>query len=347
MSYTLGEGADGRIHDYTVRTKSKDVKEPTPRIKERDMADGNVDRGAIAGPGPSTMASRQAQSTSPTIGSSTPTSRNIDQDQIHINTDHPNQELEHLATELEELMGRDDIVEVADEVADPTIIDQLFERIHTESENTRHKLAEEEEWIEVDRVLDGEDTSFNGAEPIRPISLDDATDHTRLHTVLQNMTRRIKNRRQSWDTKHSDMESGRTPGSQSQTPTASPSPESSPSKSSPSKRSSPFKALVHAKSAFARRLRFGSKPTGDDVEHGDISEELAEHKPTIKSESPALVDTSTTTGYNQSVESPETEEELPKDEKPDLLFPHDTLIANLHRFMRYSSAAYGVRLSYA
>jgi hypothetical protein len=30
------------------------------------------------------------------------------------------------------------------------------------------------------------------------------------------------------------------------------------------------------------------------------------------------------------------------EDTPDKIFPHDDLVRNIHRFMRYSSAAYGV-----
>jgi hypothetical protein len=294
-----------------------------------------MEGGAIAGPGPSTMASRQAQSTPPSpVHSSFDHSHEPEAQGPHV-AKHHQQEMNHLADELEDLMGRDDIARVADELAESSIITHILEQIQT----TPNDTAEEEEWIEVDRVLDGEDTSSNGMAPLRPIPLNDPVDHTRLHTVLENMSRRIMKRRVSRSTHDWDMEGA-------QTPKASPhlSPESgSPPKSSPSKRSSPFKALVQAKSAFARRLRFRSSPFEDKVDDDspplDTSERMEHERATETVDQPLA---SPRSDHDATVQGPETMADLPKDEIPDVLFPHDSLITNLHRFMRYSSAAYGV-----
>lgn len=298
----------------------------------------SVEGGAIAGPGPSTMASRQAHSKplSPVNPSSDYIS-DAENEGSHV-ARHHQQEMNHLADELEDLMGRDDIARVADELAESSIITQILEQIQSRPNDT----AEEEEWIEVDRVLDGEDTSSNGIPPLRPIPLTDPVDHTRLHTVLENMTRRIMKRRVSRSTHDWDMEMSKTPK-----PSPHLSPESgSPPKSSPSKRSSPFKALVQAKSAFARRLRFRSSPTEDEEGYDDptvnTSEQTEYERATETVDQPETLPRS---DHDETVEWPETKADLPKDEIPDMLFPHDSLITNLHRFMRYSSAAYGVSLS--
>jgi hypothetical protein len=303
-------------------------------MKGGDEVHETMEGGAIAGPGPSTMASRQAQSTPPSPVHSTPHHSNDPITERPHLAQHHQQEMNHLADELEDLMGRDDIAKVTDDLAESSIITQILERVQTTPQN----LIEEEEWIEVDRVLDGEDTSSNGIAPLRPIPLTDPVDHTRLHTVLENMTRRIMKRRVSsghdWD-----ME-------RLKTPKASPhlSPESgSPPKSSPSKRSSPFKALVQAKSAFARRLRFRSSPTEDEEGYDDPTvntlEQTEYERATETVDQPETLPRS---DHDETVEWPETKADLPKDEIPDMLFPHDSLITNLHRFMRYSSAAYGV-----
>jgi hypothetical protein len=299
-----------------------------------DEVQESVEEGAIAGPGPGTMASRQAQSTPPSPVHSTPLHSNDPETERPHLAQHHQQEMDHLADELEDLMGRDDIAKVTDDLAESSIITQILEQVQT----TPQDLIEEEEWIEVDRLLDGEDTSSNGIPPLRPIPLTDPVDHTRLHTVLENMTRRIMKRRVSRSTHDWDMEG-------SKTPKVSPhlSPESgSPSKSSPSKRSSPFKALVQAKSAFARRLRFRSSPTEDEEDYDDPLVDTMYERATETAGPPVTLPRS---DHDATVEGPETKADLPKDEIPDVLFPHDSLITNLHRFMRYSSAAYGVSLS--
>jgi hypothetical protein len=295
-----------------------------------DEVQESMEERAIAGPGPSTMASRQALSTPPSpVHPSFDHSNEPEAQGPHL-AQHHQQEMNHLADELEDLMGRDDIARVADELAESSIITQILEQVQT----TQNDTVEEEEWIEVDRVLDGEDTSSNVIPPLRP-PLTDPVDHTRLHTVLENMTRRIMKRRVSRSTHAWDME-------RSKTPKASPhlSPESgSRPKSSPSKRSSPFKALVQAKSAFARRLRFRSSPTEDEEDYDDALVDTMYERATETVDPPITLPRS---DHDEVVEGPETMADLPKDEIPDVLFPHDSLITNLHRFMRYSSAAYGV-----
>ena len=327
--------ADASIHECTVHSRAKDEVTYETALERGDEAQESVEGGAIAGPGPSTMASRQAHPKSPSpVESTVDHSNDPVIERSHAGQQH-HHEMNHLADELEDLMGRDDIAKVTDDLAESKIITQLLEQVPT----TPRDLMEEEEWIEVDRVLDGEDTSSHGIAPLPPISLNDTADHTRLHSVLENMTRRIMKRRVSKSTHDWDME-------RSETPKASPqlSPESgSPPKSSPSKRSSPFKAISQAKSAFARRLRFRSSPVEDESDHDTPHENTSDK---TKLEKPAETvdppDTAPRTDRDVKVEEPETKTELPKDEIPDVLFPHDNLITNLHRFMRYSSAAYGV-----
>jgi hypothetical protein len=333
----LVDEPDDSIHDCTVRSRAKDENKSTAGVEGGDEVNQSVEGGAIAGPGPSTMASRQAQTTPPSPVHSTPHHSNDPETVRPHLAQHHQQEMNHLADELEDLMGRDDIAKVTDDLAESSIITQILEQVQT----TPQDLIEEEEWIEVDRVLDGEDISSNGIAPLRPIPLTDPVDHTRLHTVLENMSRRIMKRRVSrshdWD-----ME-------RSKTPKASPhlSPESgSPPKSSPSKRSSPFKALVQAKSAFARRLRFRSSPTEDEEGYDDPTvntSEQTEYERATETVDPPI--TLPRSNQNEVVEGPETKADLLEDEIPDMLFPHDSLITNLHRFMRYSSAAYGVSCS--
>jgi hypothetical protein len=299
-----------------------------------DEVHESIEGGAIAGPGPSTMASRQAQSIPPSPVHPPLVHSDDPETERHHVSKHHEQEMNHLADELEDLMGRDGIAKVTDELAESSIITQILEQVQTTPQN----LIEEEEWIEVDRVLDGEDTFSNGTTPLRPIPLTDPVDHTRLHTVLENMTRRIMKRRVSrshdWD-----MERFRTPKA---SPHLSPEP-GSPPKSSPAKRSSPFKALIQAKSAFARRLRFRSSPIEDEEDYDNPPVDTMEQ--TEYERATETVDTSVTlprSDHDETVEGPEIKADLPKDEIPDVLFPHDSLITNLHRFMRYSSAAYGV-----
>lgn len=327
--------ADASIHECTVRSRAKDEVTYETALDKGDENHESIEGGAIAGPGPSTMASRQAHPNPPSPVESTVDHSNdpvIERSHAAI---HHHHEMNHLADELEDLMGRDDIAKVTDDLAESKIIKQLLEQVQTAPRD----LAEEEEWIEVDRVLDGEDTSSHGIAPLPPISLNDTADHTRLHSVLENMTRRIMRRRVSKSTHDWDME-------RSETPKASPqlSPESgSPPKSSPSKRSSPFKAISQAKSAFARRLRFRSSPVEDESDHDtpqeDTSDKTKLEKPTETVDPP---DTTPRPDRDVKVGEPETKTELPEDEIPNVLFPHDNLITNLHRFMRYSSAAYGV-----
>jgi len=280
------------------------------------------------------MASRQAQRPPPShVHPSSDHPSDAEDGRPHV-TKHHQQEMNHLADELEDLMGRDDIAKVTDELAESSIITQILGQVQT----TPQDLVEEEEWMEVDRVLDGKDTSPNGTSPLRPIPLTDPVDHTRLHTVLENMSRRIMKRRES-RSHDRDMERLKTPRSSPHL-----SPESgSPPKSSPSKRSSPFKALVQAKSAFARRLRFRSSPPEDEVCNDnppdDILQQTQCERATGTVDRPQALPRS---DDKEMVEGAETKADLPKDEIPDVLFPHDSLITNLHRFMRYSSAAYGV-----
>ena len=307
-------------------------------MERGDEVQESVEEGAIAGPGPSTMASRQAHSKPLSPLYPTPDRLNDPVTERPHVAKHLQQEMNHLADELEDLMGRDDIAKVTDELAESSIVSQILEQI----QSTPNDTAEEEEWIEVDRVLDGEDTSSNGIAPLRPIPLTDPVDHTRLHTVLENMSRRIMKRRVSRSTHDWDMEG-------SKTPKASPhlsSESGSPPKSSPSKRSSPFKALVQAKSAFARRLRFRSSPFEDELNDDDpLVDTMEQAEYERATETVDQPETLPRSNQNEVVEGPETMADLPKDEIPDVLFPHDSLITNLHRFMRYSSAAYGVSLS--
>jgi hypothetical protein len=289
------------------------------------------------------MASRQAHiNTQSSVHPPFHHSTGTDAERLHVARPQE-QEVAHLADELEDLMGRDDIAKVTNQLAESSIITQLLEQVQTGTGNTPYDMAEEEEWIEVDRVLDGEDTSSEGIAPLPPTSLNDAADHTRLHTVLENMTRRIMKRRNSRSGRDWDLEKG------APTPKAirhfSPEPES-PAKSSPSKRSSPFKAISQAKSAFARRIRFRSSPTKDEEDCDNSPEESPQQ--TIHEKATGIVDLPTTLARSDHVglvEGPESRAGLPKDEVPDMLFPHDSLVTNLHRFMRYSSAAYGVSLS--
>ena len=329
--------ADVSIHDCTVRSRTKDEIKSTTVIEGGDEDYESMEGGAIAGPGPSTMASRQAQRPPPShVHPSSEHPSDAENERPHV-TKHHQQEMNHLADELEDLMGRDDIAKVTDDLAESSIITQILEQV----QSTPQDLVEEEEWIEVDRVLDGEEPSSNGISPLRPIPLTDPVDHTRLHTVLENMSRRIMKRRVSrshdWD-----MERFKTPR-----PSPHLSPESgSPPRSSPSKRSSPFKALVQAKSAFARRLKFRSSPSEDEVDDGNSPtlEQTEHERATGTVERPQVLPRSRS-DVKETVEGPETKADIPKDEIPDVLFPHDSLITNLHRFMRYSSAAYGVGAS--
>jgi hypothetical protein len=293
--------------------------------------DTNQDQ-AIAGPGPSTMASRQV---SPTPYPTTNPPTDIDDTA-------PLQELDKLADELEELLGRDDILEITDEMTESTVITQILERAQA-GQNPRgeHPVdrLEEEEWIEVDNLLDGDIHQ----PPIRPISLEDATDHPRLQLVLRNITKRIRTRRRTFRrARHEDEQDEMGPIVPPSTPHHSPESLASP-KSSPSKRSSPFKVLVQAKSAVARRLRFrSSPPTESSPKDSDIDMKTSEHEVSPHSNEPdTSADTTSSLNADRTIEN---EAELPKDELPALLFPHDSLIANIHRFMRYSSAAYGVSL---
>jgi len=327
--------ADASIHEYTVRVRARDEVTYETAIERGDGAQESVEGGAIAGPGPSTMTSRQAHPKFPSpVNSTVDHSNDPAIERSHAGQQH-HQEMNNLADELEDLMGRDDIAKVTDDLAGSKIIRQLLEQVQTAPRD----LVEEEEWIEVDRVLDGEDTSSHGVAPLPPISPNDSADHTRLHTVLENMTRRIMRRRVSKSTHDWDME-------RSVTPIASPqlsSECSSPPKSSPSKRSSPFKAISQAKSAFTRRLRFRSSPVEDesdyDIPQDGTSDKTGYEKATETVDPP---DTTPRPDRDVKVEEPETKTELPEDEIPDVLSPHDNLITNLHRFMRYSSAAYGV-----
>ena len=357
------------------------------------VLENSTDEGATAGPGPGTLAMRQAQSISPPRMPAINPLLDIGQAPTQSEQQDTVQELEDLADELEELMGQDGIIEVTDELTESTVLIQVLERVQAGRVSPRQSL-EEEEWTEVDKVLTGKETTLNGPSPIRPISLKDATDHPRLHMVLKNMTRRIMKRRRFGNIQRDDTErdiqvaseaqchtrqddANHTPDSGSPlkttstersspfdasvrdritTPSATPShsdESGSPSGSSSSKRSSPFKALVQAKSAFARRLRFRRSPSNDDdvadsVVHGpgeSARESTVKSRPIIP-EVEETVHGPIQSQDDEMAEASVSDAELPKDEKPDLLFPHDTLISNIHRFMRYSSAAYGVSQAY-
>jgi len=293
---------------------------------------------AIAGPGPSTIASRQAQSTpSPTT---TPETRaqNLEDETA------PLEELDKLADELEELLGRDDILEVTDEMTESTVITQILERVQAGQEpisaGAYPDRLEEEEWIEVDNLLDGDIPS---QPPVRPISVKEATDHPRLQLVLKNITKQIMKRRRTFRRTRQEEDEEIAPAVPPSTPYHSPESVSSP-KSSPSKRSSPFRVLAQAKSAVARRLHFRSSPPERNVTHDhqsdiDIDKASDHEVPPTSIEQDISFDSTSSLPAEESIE---IEPEMPKDESPALLFPHDSLIANIHRFMRYSSAAYGV-----
>jgi hypothetical protein len=317
-----------RIHDCTVypRSRKKEIGANSTEIVDR--IDDMIQDQAIAGPGPSTTASRQVQAT-PYPTSNLPT----DADDTA-----PLQELDRLADELEELLGRDDILEVTDEMTESTVITQILEKAQA-GQNLKGEYAdrlEEEEWIEVDKLLDGDIHQ----PPIRPISLKEATDHPHLQLVLKNITKRIMIRRRTLRKDGQGDEMG--PSVPPSTPRHSPESVASP-KSSPSKRLSPFKVLVQAKSAVARRLRFRSSPPREDSpKDPDIDIETSEHEVSPHMDEPET--SADTTSSLTTEETIEDEAELPKDELPALLFPHDSLIVNIHRFMRYSSAAYGVSL---
>jgi hypothetical protein len=107
------------------------------------------------------------------------------------------------------------------------------------------------------------------------------------------------------------------------------------------KRPSPFRAIVQAKSAFARRLRFRTPSPHEDDVANEVDDTAAQDLQQALKSAPAK---SEAIG-KEPVKQVQRETGLPKDELPAVLFPHDSLIANLHRFMRYSSAAYGVSLS--
>jgi len=359
------------------------------------VLEDSTDEGATAGPGPGTLAMRQAQSISPPRMPAINPLLDIGQAPTQSERQDTVQELEDLADELEELMGQDGVIEVTDELTESTVLTQVLERVQAGRVSPRQSL-EEEEWTEVDKVLTGEETTLNGPSPIRPISLKDATDHPRLHMVLKNMTRRIMKRRRFENIQRDDAErdvqvaseagcqtsqdnANYTPDSGSpvkttstkrsspfdasfrdrtRTPPATPShsdesESGSPSGSSSSKRSSPFKALVQANSAFARRVRFRRSPSdGDDVADlvvhgpGESAQESTVNSRPIIPEVDETVRGPSQSQDDEMAEASVSDAELPKDEKPDLLFPHDTLISNIHRFMRYSSAAYGVSQAY-
>ena len=90
-------------------------------------------------------------------------------------------------------------------------------------------------------------------------------------------------------------------------------------------------------------MRFRSSPVEDesdyDIPQDGTSDKTGYEKATETVDPP---DTTPRPDRDVKVEEPETKTELPEDEIPDVLFPHDNLVTNLHRFMRYSSAAYGV-----
>ena len=320
---------------YPDRRK-KEIGGDTPAPSE--MPEDTTQVQAIAGPGPSTIASRQAQSTpSPTT---TPQTRA----QNHEDETAPLEELDKLADELEELLGRDDILEVTDEMTESTVITQILARVQAGQEplsaGAYPDRLEEEEWIEVDNLLDGDIPSQPS---IRPISMKEATDHPRLQLVLKSITKRIMKRRRTFRRTGQEKDEEVAPAVPPSTPYHSPESVSSP-KSSPSKRSSPFKVLAQAKSAMARRIHFRSSPTERDVTHDDQYhidiDKASDHEvPPTSTDHDTSFDSTSSLPAEDSIE---IEPEVPQDESPALLFPHDSLIANIHRFMRYSSAAYGV-----
>lgn len=285
------------------------------------------------------MASRQAQSTSTSSPTTTPQTRA----QNHEDETAPREELEQLADELEELLGRDDILEVTDEMTESTVITQILERVQAGQEpisaGVHPDRLEEEEWIEVDNLLDGDIPQ----PPVRPISVKEATDHPRLQLVLKSITKRIMKRRRTIRRTRQEEDEEVAPAVPPSTPHHSPESAFSP-KSSPSKRSSPFKVLAQARSAVARRLHFRSSPperdvTHDDRYHIDIDKASDHEVPPTSTDHDTSFDSTSSLPAEDSIE---IEPEVPQDESPALLFPHDSLIANIHRFMRYSSAAYGV-----
>jgi hypothetical protein len=345
---------DCTVHSSRQVSSSRSTGKAQIRTDKATVDERGFEQHAIAGPGPSTTASRQAREAPPlpTARSTTATSLSASESATH--TPHTNRhrvdpDLDRLANELEELVGRDDIMELSDELTESTVITQL---LATAREGQR--MSEEEEWIEVDDMLNGEIPSItNESTRIRPISAGDGSDHPRLQLVLKTITKRIMKRRRTFQRRgHGDdipMEAvdAISPPTPHSTPYTSPEsvPTNSP-KSSPSKRSSPFKALSQAKAAVARRLHLSSppKPDPDPVELSGPSSSERSESMDRSSHSVDIADTSGDTaslGVAPSViESSKSEQ--PQEETPGSLFPHDGLVVNIHRFMRYSSAAYGV-----
>lgn len=336
----------GSIHDYTVRTRGDRDKDSKLDSVEFDTLSEGTAEGAVAGPGPSTMASRQAQPTDFLSRTrSNPSIVGLDEKLPHhtnnITLARRDREVDGLASELEELMGRDDITEVTDELTDPHAVVKLLEQVRAGSMVAPSDLSEEEEWIEVDRILDGEDLPA----PIRPISPEDASDHSRLHMVLQNMARRIRKRRGSQPMYYED--GGHDPprlDTSIQTPSFTPPRSPGPvvaGTTSPLKRPSPFRAIVQAKSAFARRLRLRTPPS----DKADVANEVDDTAAQDLEQAPKPAPAESQATGKEPVKQVQRETGLPKDKLPAVPFPYDSLIGNLHRFMRYSSAAYGVSLS--
>jgi hypothetical protein len=341
-----------RIHDCTVHSSQEN--DLTTRVLARSRPDLKVNaiggvlaipsvQQATAGPGPSTSESR-ARRTGPTLPNLDrhPSTNDIQLETVQSSTRtrHEEGDLDDLENKLRKLVGRKDVMEITDELTESTVMTRLLTM-----------AGEEQDWIEVDDMLDVD--NHIGQNSDTPMSIpsiphesrsdDQAIDPTRLQLVLKTITRRIMKRRRTIQRRTPASEevlerpSPKTPNS---TPDNSPESSSSSPHVSPSKRSSPFKGLLQVKAAVARRLHFGTSSPRESI----AEVEMAAMDPETEEREDTCEETATL-GAPPSIAESRTSRESVEEETPGSLFPHDDLVVNIHRFMRYSSAAYGVSLS--
>lgn len=340
-----------RIHDCTVHSSQE--KDSTTRIIARSCADSKVN--AIGGapaipsvqqvtaePGPSTSESR-ARRTGPTLHrlDRHPSMNDIQLETVQSSTRTGNDDegLDDLEEELRKSVGRKDVMEITDELTESTIMTQLLTM-----------AGEEQDWIEVDDMLDVD--NHIGQNSDTPMSIpsipnesrpdDQAIDSTRLQLVLKTITRRIMKRRRTIQRRipaSEEVLERPPPGTPNSTPYTSQESSSSSPHVSPSKRSSPFEGLLQVKAAVARRLHFGTSSPRQSI----IEVEMAAMDPETEGREDTCGETATL-GAPSSIAESRTSCDSANEETPGSLFPHDDLVVNIHRFMRYSSAAYGVSL---
>lgn len=268
---------------------------------------------AIAGPGPSTMANRQA---SP-VPAQAPTNDPGELWEVEMATLTP-----------------EEMLEITDEMSESTIITRLLElRDKTRSEEVKspgETPSPDEDWVEVDAMLNDEIQQLQRTNNLDTPSAD------RLQLVLKTVInkllsrkriiRRVSDREKRFSDRADvrDIEWGPEDKMKRQ-PSNFTLP---PRKRLPLK---PFRRHSRSPSPEPRAVAAPPPPPPPPSPMATRSFQTL-----ARGAHPGrLVESRQSASRTSSMQS------VPTAENYDTLFPHDSLIKNIHRFMRYSSAAYG------